>query len=101
MIGDYTCIKNTLYYFLLIFIACQAASIISREVPTVRQSVRYLTEEAQVTVKVWVTSQVLFSEVKDLALPQLWHRFQLQLGFSPWPGNFHMPKVWQSTKLSR
>ena len=25
------------------------------------------------------------NELKDLALPQL------QLGFSPWPGNFYMP----------
>ena len=28
--------------------------------------------------------------VKDLALPQLWRRFQLYLGFDPWPGNFHI-----------
>ena len=26
--------------------------------------------------------------VKDLALPQLWHRLQLQLGFNPWPREF-------------
>ena len=25
--------------------------------------------------------------VKDLALPQLWHRLQLQLGSDPWPRN--------------
>ena len=24
--------------------------------------------------------------VRDLTLPQLWHRSQLQLGFDPWPG---------------
>ena len=35
--------------------------------------------------------------VKDPVLPQLWSRLQLQLGFSPWPGNFHMPWV-QSLK---
>ena len=29
-------------------------------------------------------------QVKDLVLPQLWHRLQMQLGFDPWPGNFHM-----------
>ena len=28
--------------------------------------------------------------VKDLVLPQLWHRPQLWLWFDPWPGNFHM-----------
>ena len=26
--------------------------------------------------------------VKDPALPQLWHRVQMWLGFSSWPGNF-------------
>ena len=35
--------------------------------------------------------------VKDPALPQLWRRSQLQLGFNPWPWNFHMPWV-QSLK---
>ena len=29
--------------------------------------------------------------VKDQELPQLWHKLQLWLEFSPWPGNFHMP----------
>ena len=28
--------------------------------------------------------------VKDPALPLLQHRSQMQLGFDPWPGNFHM-----------
>ena len=27
--------------------------------------------------------------VKDLAMLWWWHRSQLQLGFDPWPGNFH------------
>ena len=31
--------------------------------------------------------------VKDPALPQLWHRSQLQYGFHPWPGNFHMSQM--------
>ena len=29
-------------------------------------------------------------QVKDPALPKLWHRSQLWLRFSPWPGNFHI-----------
>ena len=33
------------------------------------------------------------SGFKDPALLQLQLRLQLQLGFSPWPGNFHMPWV--------
>ena len=28
--------------------------------------------------------------VKDLVLPQLWYRLQLQLRFDSWPRNFHM-----------
>ena len=31
--------------------------------------------------------------IKNLALPQLWHRSQMQFGFNPWSGNFHMPRV--------
>ena len=30
---------------------------------------------------------------KDPALLHLWHRSQMQLGFDPWPGNFHTPQV--------
>ena len=33
--------------------------------------------------------------VKDPALPQLCRRSQLQLGFDPWPVNFHIPRVQQ------
>ena len=36
--------------------------------------------------------------VKDPALPQLWCRLQLWLGFSPWPGNFHMCECGQKKK---
>ena len=31
--------------------------------------------------------------IKDLALPWLWCRVQLQLQFNPKPRNFHMPQV--------
>ena len=34
--------------------------------------------------------------IKDVALPSLWHRSQMQLGFDPWPGNFHMLGVQRS-----
>ena len=30
---------------------------------------------------------------KDLMLPQLWHRSQMWLRFSSWPGNFHKTQV--------
>ena len=32
--------------------------------------------------------------VKDPVLLQLWHSFQLWLGFDPWPRYFHMLQVW-------
>ena len=39
--------------------------------------------------------------VKDLVLPELWRRLQLQLGFDPWPGHFHMPRVQTKKKKKR
>ena len=36
----------------------------------------------------------LAQSVKDLALPWLRCRLQLQLVFDVWPRNFHMPQVW-------
>ena len=44
-----------------------------------------------VSVEMPVWSPVQHSGWKDTVLLQLWHRSQLWLGFSPWPGNFHMP----------
>ena len=38
--------------------------------------------------------------VKDPALPQLWHRLQLQIGVDPWPRNFHMLCVWPKIKVN-
>ena len=38
------------------------------------------------------------SGLKDLALPQLWHRLQLQLRSDPWPRNFHMQLGSQNKK---
>ena len=32
--------------------------------------------------------------LEDPVWPQLRHRWQMQLGSDPWPGNFHMPWVW-------
>ena len=50
--------------------------------------IKNLTAAAQVAVKVQVQSLATWrSGLKDLALMQLW------LGFSPWPGNFIMPRM--------
>ena len=57
------------------------------------QWVKNLTTVAQITAEVRVQSPVWCSGLKDLALPQLQHRSQLQLEFSPWPGNFHVLQV--------
>ena len=40
-------------------------------------------------------------QVKDQALPQLWHRSQLWLRFDPWPRNFHVPQVWLGKKKKK
>ena len=39
--------------------------------------------------------------VKDLALPQLWCRWQWWLRFDPWPRNFHIPQVQGEKKKRR
>ena len=52
------------------------------------QWVKNLTAAAQVTAEAKVRSLARCSGLKDLTL------LQLQLGFNPWPGNFHMLWVW-------
>ena len=36
--------------------------------------------------------------VKDLALPQLQHKSEVQLGLDSRPGSFHIPWVWPKKK---
>lgn len=38
---------------------------------------------------------------KDPALPQLWHRWQLQLGSDPWPRELQMPRGSQKRKRGK
>ena len=47
-----------------------------------------LTAAAWVTAEAWVRSPAQCRGKEELAL------LQLQLGFNPWPGNFHMLQVW-------
>lgn len=42
---------------------------------------------AHVAVEVQVPGQGWHSELKDLALPHLWHSLQLWLRFNHWPRN--------------
>ena len=49
---------------------------------------------AQVAVEAQVRSLAQHSGLKDLALPRLQCKSQLQLRFSPWLGNLYMPWVW-------
>ena len=58
------------------------------------QWVKKLTAVAQVDVDAWVRSLAWSNGLKDLVLPQLWHKSQLWLTFSSWPRNFHMLQVW-------
>ena len=42
----------------------------------------------------------LAQQVKDLVLPHLWHRSQMENRFSPQPGNFHKPRGRLKTEKS-
>ena len=50
----------------------------NRGLPAVAQWVKNLTAGALVTAEAWVRSPAQHSGLKDLALPQLWCRSQLQ-----------------------
>ena len=65
-----------------------------REGPTVVYWIKGPIAVVWVAAEVQVQSTAWHSGLKNLALPQLWHRLQLWLRYSPWPGNFHMPWVW-------
>jgi len=65
------------------------------------QWVKNLTEAAQVTEEVWIQSSAWCSGLKDLALMQLLHRSQPQLGFNSWHENFHIPWVRPLKKKKR
>ena len=69
------------------------AKILDSGVPAVVQWIKNPTAATWVSVEVQVWSLVWHSGWQDLALPQLWHRSQLQLGFNPWLRNFHVPWV--------
>ena len=49
------------------------------------QRVKNPTAAALVAAEPWVHPPAWRSGLKDLVLPQLWHRLQLQLRVSPWP----------------
>ena len=51
------------------------------------------TEVALVAAEVQVPSLAQCSELKDLALLQLWRRLHLWFRFNTWPGNFYEPQV--------
>ena len=54
------------------------------------------------TLEVWwwlrKGSSLVAQWVKDLTLSLQWLGSLLWLGFDPWPGNSHMPQVWQKKK---
>ena len=61
------------------------------------QRIKNLPAVPQVTAEEQDLTQ--HSGLKDPALLQLQQRSQLQLGFSPWPGDFHMPWVQPKIKI--
>ena len=54
-------------------------------VPAVRQWVKNPTAGAWVATEARVRPLPWGRGLKDLALPQLWHRSKLELGLNPWP----------------
>ena len=62
------------------------------------QGVEHLTAVAWVAAEVQIRSPAWHSGLKDPELSKLWCRLQLRLGFSLWPGNFHMLWVWPLTQ---
>ena len=66
------------------------------------QWVKNMIAVAQVAVEVRVRYPAQYTGLKDLVLPQLWCRSQLQLRFKPWPRSFHMlPQVAIKTKCTK
>ena len=64
------------------------------------QWTKNVTAEAQVSTEAQVLIPSLAQWVmKDPALPQLQCRSQLQLTFSPWPGNLHV--LWMQLFLKK
>ena len=61
--------------------------------------VKNLTAVAWVGVDVQVQSPVWCSRLKDPLLPKLFCRSQLQLGFNPGPGHFHL--LWPFKKKKK
>ena len=59
------------------------------------QWVKNLTAAVWVTAEMQVLSSAWSSGLKDLAL------LKLQLEFNPWPGNFHVPRVWKEKKITK
>ena len=57
-------------------------------VPAMVRWVKNLTVAAQVSAEAQIPSLVQHRGLNDPVLPMLW------LGFSPWPRNFHMLRVW-------
>ena len=51
-------------------------------VPAVASGVKNPTAVAWVTTEAWVQCRAWHTGLKDLTFPQLWHRLQLELGFS-------------------
>ena len=57
------------------------------QVPAMAQWIKNLTAVARVPAEAWIQSPAWSSGLKDLALAQLWLRF------NPWSRNFHVPQM--------
>ena len=65
------------------------------------QWIKNPTAALRVAWEVQVQSQDQGSGLRDPQLPQLRGRLQVELGFDPWPGNFHTLRVHKILKKKR
>ena len=80
--------------FLLGEICSQHKKIAPNHVPTVTQR----DQQHLCSARTQVQSLAQHSGLKDPVLLQLWCRLKLWLGFDPWPGNFHVLRVYPKQK---
>ena len=86
-------LTHSYWTHLLFFSACTCEKKGRKWSSCLAQWVKNPIAVAWVTTETQVQSSAQCSGLKDLALLQLWHRWQLWFTFSPWPRNFHRPRV--------
>ena len=66
-------------------------------VPIVAQQAK----NQMLSLRMWVQSLASLSRLRIWHCCKLQHRLQMQLQFSPWPGNFHILQIWLQKKKKK